>query len=1672
MFGRVRENAIFIWRGTNLMKQLLILLVVNICLCQIAIAQKEFNNWFFGSHSALNFGTGSPVFAAGSSMVSQEGCSSISDKQGNLLFYTNGVTVWNRNHTIMLNGSGLNGDDGSTQSVLITNHPGNNNIYYIFTTPKDGGTNSLGLYYSVVNMSLNGGLGDVDVSLGKNVDFNLRVCEKVTAVKHRNGNDIWVIARRFESTQFVVYLVNCSGLIAYPDAFYNAASNIDRPNNAGGYLKGSPDGKTLVAANFHGDIDLFDFDNSNGQITNARVLYSNPGFLCGPYGVEFSPDSKLLYSSEIYDCNTPSTYNIFQYQLTAPNIAASKVILEAGTTNPAGALQLGPDNKVYVAYDQAGFVGAVTNPNVQGPGCSLVRQYVNLPPPALSGLGLPNVSTGFTGYNRSLLGDDTVLCNQTSITLRLSLPNTTIEWNDGTMLDSLVVTKDGKYWVKITHGSCVYSDTVNIKFQSSATIGLGNDTVMCQNKFPYLLKASIPGATYLWQDGSTNSSYSATAGGLYWLQASLNGCVSRDSISITANPVPLFNLGADTTVCANAALPLTVNASATAYLWNTGATSKSITANSSGIYWADATNDLGCSYRDSIKVTLKPVPSVNLGKDTVLCQNKFPLLLTQPITGATYLWQDGSTNPSFSVPAAGLYWLEATVNGCSARDSITVSANTADTFTLGADSIICGTQPLTLTVIPAFSKYLWNNGSTSKSITVSTGGIYWCEATNSFGCSYRDSIQITFKTAPVVNLGKDTALCQNKFPLRLSPSITGATYLWQDGSTNSSFSAPRGGLYWVEATANGCSVRDSISIVENAVDIFNLGADSIICGTQPLTLTVIPAFAKYLWSTGSTSKSINVSSTGLYWCEATNPSGCSYRDSIQITFKAAPVVNLGKDTALCQNKFPLRLSQSITGATYLWQDGSTNSSFLAPRGGLYWVEATVNGCSVRDSISIAENTVDVFSLGSDSIICGTQPLTLTVIPAFAKYLWSNGSTSKSISVNSTGLYWCEATNGSGCTYRDTINLAFNPSSIVNLGNDTLVCQDKLPILLGKNISNATYLWQDGSTNAFYNANGAGLYWVQATINGCSSRDSITVTIGTATVFNLGADISSCANQAVTLSTSQSFTKYLWNTGSTATSINVNNSGNYWLEATNNLGCSYRDTINVSFKPAPIINLGKDTTVCQVNLPFQVGQTIAGAAYLWQDGSTNAFYSITGPGVYWMQATVNGCSARDSITVSTLNAQGFNLGADTLICNAQPLLLGVNGSFTTYLWSTGSTNKNISVTISGSYWLEASNSGCSYRDTINVTFRPAPSVNIGSDTILCQANLPFQIGQTIGGASYLWQDGSTSAFYSVSGQGLYWLEATLNGCAARDSIKVTVTNASSFSLGADTVICNSQPLVLGVNGSFNKYIWSTGSTSKNITVNRSGDYWLEASTNSGCSYRDSIHVDFKSPPVFSLGRDTIVCNGGSYLLSVSNAGDRYLWQDNSTQPQYLVTKSGFYYVLVNKGGCSSADSVAVMFKSKPAPDLGDDKAICPGEELLLNPSVAGTTFTWQDGSKDLTYKVITPGKYTVVVTNECGIGSDEVIVSSGACKLLVPNAFTPGKRTNNTFRLVNAFGLDEFRLQVFNRWGEQVYQTSNSADGWDGKYKGIEQSSGMYVYIISYKDAGERKTQRGTVMLVR
>jgi gliding motility-associated-like protein len=335
---------------------------------------QEGNNWYFGWFAGLSFNTSPPSALTDGAMITDEGCSTISDKNGNLLFYSDGVKVFNRNHQVMPNGTGLMGHISSTQSALIVPEPADTNRYFIFTAGIDINNVNDGYRYSEVDMRLDGGRGDVTGN--KNIFLCGPSTERLAAIRHANGLDIWIITKEFGSNRFNVFLVTCSGVstisvisdvgIIHDNTFFLAAQ---------GQMKVSPDGKkvSVVINNLQQVVELFDFDNATGVLSNAIDITGFVPDLAGIYGTEFSPNSQLLYVT------TRNTNSIFQYDISSNNqvaINASRIVIPSlyGIVG----LQLGPDNRIYIADRTWTHLSVIASPDNYGTAYNYMPGAVDL----------------------------------------------------------------------------------------------------------------------------------------------------------------------------------------------------------------------------------------------------------------------------------------------------------------------------------------------------------------------------------------------------------------------------------------------------------------------------------------------------------------------------------------------------------------------------------------------------------------------------------------------------------------------------------------------------------------------------------------------------------------------------------------------------------------------------------------------------------------------------------------------------------------------------------------------------------------------------------------------------------------------------------------------------------------------------------------------------------------------------------------------------------------------------------------------------------------------------------------------------------------------------------------------------------------------------------------------
>ncbi len=479
---------------------------------------------------------------------------------------------------------------------------------------------------------------------------------------------------------------------------------------------------------------------------------------------------------------------------------------------------------------------------------------------------------------------------------------------------------------------------------------------------------------------------------------------------------------------------------------------------------------------------------------------------------------------------------------------------------------------------------------------------------------------------------------------------------------------------------------------------------------------------------------------------------------------------------------------------------------------------------------------------------------------------------------------------------------------------------------------------------------------------------------------------------------------------------------------------------------PLQNANLDTVICFGEI-LQIGT---------QSFDSTGFY------LFDTLLTQLGC---DSLLLSlnlTVEDEVYTIQRDTTICEGDPIFLGGGWQNEEYIY------------VDTLYSIMGCDSAILYTD---LTIQPGFTIDFGADLDLC-AGEEYILDPSIPNASYVWQDGSTDSIFTILETGTYWVEMTIGACVEKDTIAAYFYSPPSFSFPDDTLLCEGDILDLSALTLHAVYQWQDGSDEYHYEVSEPGLYWVELNIPGCGNYRDSITVSYWERPQPSLGGDTVLCEGETLVLDVSDISGIYEWQDGSTGSNYTVTEAGTYGVSIENEHCTGEDFIHIIYTTIPEFDLGEDTLICEGASLDFHFEDSLISFLWQDGSTYGEYQMISSGTYWLEQSNICGTYRDSIVVSVDPChpNIEMPNVFSPnGDGINDTYHPVHLENVTVFSFVIYDRWGMQVYQSQDGLINWDGAYEGTSNTkAGAYFWMMKYSknDGGKVKDQKGTIQLVK
>ena len=898
----------------------------------------------------------------------------------------------------------------------------------------------------------------------------------------------------------------------------------------------------------------------------------------------------------------------------------------------------------------------------------------------------------------------------------------------------------------------------------------------------------------------------------------------------------------------------------------------SMPGNANG-FWSGHTEGI----QDASSAVAYTVPGRN-SDATWTATNDAWLFTWVPNTVSGYTWTPTPTlsNPNISNPVATpvattTYTVIATnTNGCTGTSTSTVTVTSVlPTITAGGPTTFCAGGSVVLTA-SAGTSYLWSTGATTQSITATTAGSYTCTVTTG-GCTGTSTpIVVTISSPPTTITASGPVILCSGGSVTLT-STAGISYLWSTGATTQAITVGTAGNYSVTTTyAGGCTSTSTVTTVTvNPAPTVSVTASgpTTFCNGGSVTLTSTVGNS-YLWSSGATTQSISVTTSGNYSVTLTDANGCTAVSSVtSVTVNPAPqaTITASGPTTFCTGGNVVLTATA--GTSYLWSTGATSQSIIATTSGSYVVVVTYSaGCSstsTATTITVNTTTPASITASGPTTICQGGNVTL-VSSSGNSFLWSTGATTSFISVTMNGNYSVTVTDAGGCTSTSpvtTVTVNPTPSTAITASGPTTICQGQT-VMLTAAVA-AGYLWNNGATTQSIVVSTSGNYNVTLTsAQGCTATSvttQVTVNPNASASITASGPTTICPGQNLTL-TANSGTSYIWSTGATSQSITVNTTGVYTVTVTNSSGCtaiSNAVSVTVGTMQASVTTSGP-TTFCQGgNVSLMAN---AGLSYLWSSGQTTQSIFATNPGTYTVTVTYpGGCTSTSAPTIVVINpapVSTISPSQDVNFCLGDSITLTATGTPGTYSWNTGAISQTITAYAAGIYTVSVTDANSCYASSsITLTSYTAPVAGFTSSVTWATASF---VDLSTNALSYYWTFGDGNSSNIAGPTHHYYIDNTYtvmqivtNPCGSDTSIQTVVITTTGIPTNMNDVgvYIYPNPVSEDLNILINESDWKQ--TNIILTDMLGKSVYSEVVENPGIHFEKQVSVKTFAPGIYFL-----------------------------------------------------------------------------------------------------------------------------------------------------------------------------------------------------------------------------
>ncbi len=1266
---------------------------------------------------------------------------------------------------------------------------------------------------------------------------------------------------------------------------------------------------------------------------------------------------------------------------------------------------------------------------------------------------------------------------------------------------------------------CPNTNTVSVAVNATISVNVNSPTA-CSGTGVVL---SASGASsYTWSPaGGLSSTTGATVTATpttttqYTVTGNSAGCTGSNTSTVTINPLPTLTVSAtSSSICSGNSTTLTVNGANT-YTWSPSGSLSSpngtpVVASPTAMttYTVIGTDANGCQDVTQIFVDVSAPPSIT-ATPTTICSGQSSVLSASGASSYTWSANAGSVNTStasVNPTSTTIYTVVGTVGTCTSQATTTVNVNTTPTLTLSSNTYtICNGNSTAITAGGA-TTYTWTTGTGLSCTTCQTPTanptsttIYTVTGTDA-GCqSAPETVTVTVNALPNITATPSSSnICSSG-----SATLTangGTTYTWSPaGDLSSANGSPvtatptASATYTVTGTdANGCQNSNTVSITVDPTPVINITpVPAAVCAGQTVILTGGTA-TTYTWSSNAggvntSTTSVTPSATDTYTLTG-GIGSCTASATVTVPVNPLPVItNSTVTSAPCGQNTGCIDTVMVTSGTptytysYNGGAGSTSPQFCGqPAGNYNLVVTDANGCMAALVINIPSQNgpqpPSVTASATSVCVGGTVSLSVTPTVPGIVYTWTDingtttGSTYTVTNINPPGTYTIAVTatdTALNCSNITNTSVTVTPTpTLAVIATNTVICSGQSVVLTASGATTYTWSANAGSANTntvSVNPTSNTTYTVNGGSNGCNDQQTINVNVNpTPTVAIAASSNNICSGQSAVL-TASGATTFTWmpgNATSTTLTVTPNATSSYTLTG-DSLGCTSAQqvvTVNVTQTPT-LTATPSSATVCSTQ---SATITVSGATtYTWFPSGSGSPIVVTPTGntTYTVIGGTGNCSDTTTVSIGVIPSPTLNItagGTGTAVCAGTTATLTASGA-TNYTWQpSGATGTTFTDTPTGTttYTVTGDNGGCpgSQQITINVNQLPTLTTSNGNQAV-CSGSPVSTISYTTNGTVVNWTNTNGNIGIATSGSG------TINGYTAPivTQQEMGIITATPFDSGT------------GCTGIAQDYT---------VTV-----YPLPTATG---GLTDSAKCG--------------ATNGGIHDVNVSGGtpGYTYQWYNSGgvmpgeTDSTLSNTSAGNYTLVVTDlNGCQTAagtgaftigGSSAVVTTITPVLSQGTGSLSVTFDDTT---SGGATIFSWNFGNGQFSSQQTNgpisynaPGTYTVTFYTSnggCADTATALVIIDAPTGITVPNIFSPNGDGINDNWFITSSGYCELHAEIYNRWGQLVYQLLGVNDVWNGiMNNGNPASEGTYYYIIEAKSCLDGKAYKvsGYMTLVK